>query len=1021
MPAMHTERRFEEAGERTLLAQGYVKRSARDYDADAALFPADVLAWVQNSQPKVWNALLKALGTEDNMAAQLLKALKDHLADSGSLHVLRHGFTCYGKKVSMAAFAPASGLNPETIALYKANICAVARQIPCKPGVGDTVDTVLAVNGIPVVTLELKNQMTGQTADNAKIQYENDRDPGAPLFRFNERPERTLAHFAVDTDVAWLCTRLKKKDTYWLPFNQGHHFGKGNPPSPTGLYRTAYLWHETLCRDSLLDLLARFIHLEVKRKKIVSGKAIKTITTENLIFPRYHQLAAVRQLTGHAREHGSGHNYLVQHSAGSGKSNTIGWLAHHLASLHNADNEKVFHSIIVVTDRVVIDKQLQDTIYQFDHKRGVVEKIDQNTRQLVEALASGVPIIISTIQKFPFIAASLERLTKEGHDVSLATKGKRFAVIIDEAHSSQSGETATELRRVLNRDGIEAVVAEQVLDTQDDESLSEDARAELFRELSARTRQPNLSYFAFTATPKYKTLAVFNEPGPSGFPPFHLYSMRQAIEENFIHDVLANYVPYKTYFSLVKAAADDPEVPKRKAARALARFVGLHPHNIRQHVEIIVEHFRSSTMHKIGGRAKAMVVTESRLHAVRYKLTLDAYLFEKGYTDVRTLVAFSGEVRDPDSGKSYTEPGMNKNIKEKELPERFETDEFNVLLVADKYQTGFDQPLLHTMYVDKKLGGVQAVQTLSRLNRRASGKSDNFVLDFRDQSADIYKAFKPYYEDAAMGEAPDPQRLYTLHRELLDSGIINNEEVQSFCAIWFSKRGDCTANHQKLNALIDLAVERFTGIAKKEQDLFRGKLGAFRNLYAFLSQIIPYGDSELEKIYAYSRFLLAKLPSEDGGAAFALDDEVALRFYRLEKLEEGKIRLDEGEADPLKGPTETGSSKGDETEVPLSTLVDALNERFGTAFTPADQFFFDQVAEAAAEDETLRRASKVNTLEAFGLVFADILERLFITRMEGNEGIFDRVMSDKNFRKTVEDQLVKEVYERLRRDIGAVA
>ena len=1021
MPAMHTERRFEEAIELTLLAQGYVKRSARDYDADAALFPADVLTWVQNSQPKVWNALQKALGTEDNLAAHLLKALKDNLADSGSLHVLRHGFTCYGKKVRMAAFAPASDLNPETIALYKANICAVARQIPCKPGTRDTVDAVLAVNGIPVVTLELKNQMTGQTADNAKRQYENDRDPGAPLFRFNERPERTLAHFAVDTDVAWLCTRLNKKDTYWLPFNQGYHFGKGNPPSPAGQYRTAYLWHEILCRESLLDLLARFIHLEVKRKKIVSGKAIKTITTESLIFPRYHQLAAVRRLTGHAREYGAGHNYLVQHSAGSGKSNTIGWLAHHLASLHNANNEKVFHSIVVVTDRVVIDRQLQDTIYQFEHKRGVVEKIDQDTRQLAEALASGVPIIISTIQKFPFIAASLERLTKEGHDISLATKGKRFAVIIDEAHSSQSGETAKELRRVLNKDGIETVVAEQVLETQDDENLSDEARANLFQELATRTRQPNLSYFAFTATPKYKTLAVFNEPGPNGLPPFHLYSMRQAIEENFIHDVLAHYVPYKTYFSLVKAVENDPEVPKRKAARALARFVGLHPHNIRQHVEIIVEHFRSSTMHKIGGRAKAMVVTESRLHAVRYKLALDAYLLEKGYTDVRTLVAFSGEVHDPESGKSYTEPGMNKNIKEKELPERFETEEFNVLLVADKYQTGFDQPLLHTMYVDKKLGGVQAVQTLSRLNRRAPGKSDTFVLDFRNQSADIYKAFKPYYECAGMGEAPDPQRLYTLHRELLESGVVTNEEVQSFCAIWFSKHGDGTMNHQKLNALIDLAVARFTALAEKEQDMFRGKLGAFRNLYAFLSQIIPYGDSELEKTYAYSRFLLTKLPSEDGGAAFALDDEVALRFYRLEKLEQGKIRLGEGEANPLKGPTETGSSKGEETEVPLSTLVDALNERFGTAFTPADQLFFDQVAEAAAEDETLRRASKVNTLEAFGLVFADILERLFIARMEGNEGIFDRVMSDKNFRKTVEEQLVKEVYDRLRGDTGAVA
>ena len=1012
MLSMHSETAFEESiAEKAFLANGYVKRTNKDFDAERALFPADVLAWVQASQPKVWQALLKVLGTEEALAVTLIDSLVKELAAKGSLHVLRHGFKCYGKTVRMAAFAPATGMNPETLAKYKANICAVARQISCKPGFKDSIDTVLAVNGIPVITMELKNQMTGQTVKDAQTQYENDRDPGAPLFRFKER---ALAHFAVDTDLVCMCTRLNKKDTYWLPFNQGKGFGAGNPPSAAGQYRTAYLWHETLRRESLLDLLARFIHLEVKTKKVATGKSIKNITTESIIFPRYHQLAAVRKLTGHAREHGAGHNYLIQHSAGSGKSNSIGWLAHHLASLHNAADEKIFHSVIVVTDRVVIDRQLQDTIYQFEHKRGVVEKIDLNTRQLVEALAAGVPIIISTIQKFPFIASALESLAKEGQDISLSTVDKRYAVIIDEAHSSQSGDTATELRRVLNKDGIEAVVAEQMLETDEDEILSEEAREKIYTELLARTRQPNLSYFAFTATPKFKTRAVFNEPSVDGKPPFHLYSMRQAIEEKFIHDVLEHYVPYKTYFKLVKQVENDPAVPKRKAARALARFVGLHPHNIRQHVEVIVEHFRTSTMHKIGGRAKAMVVTDSRLHAVRYKLALDSYLGEKGYTDVRTLVAFSGEVIDPDTGHKFTEPAMNKGIREKELPERFDGAEYNVLLVADKYQTGFDQPLLHTMYIDKKLGGVQAVQTLSRLNRRAPGKSDTFVLDFRDQRDDIYKAFKPYYEAAEMGEMPDPQRLYTLHHELLDKGVIREDEVQAFCAVWFGKRGDAAGNHQKLNAILDQAVERFVALDEAERELFRGKLGAFRKLYAFLSQIIPYGDSELEKFYAYSRFLLTKLPSEDQGPIFELDDEVALRFYRLEKLEEGKIRLDEGEAQPLKGPTETGTSTGKEPEVPLSTLVDNLNTRFGTNFTPADQLFFDQVAEAAAEEETLKLASRVNTLEGFALIFEEMLERLFIDRMEGNEGIFDRVMSDKKFRKIVSEHLVHDVYDKLR-------
>jgi type I restriction enzyme R subunit len=1012
---MHSEAAFEESiAEKTFLANGYVKRDNKDFDAERALFPMDVTSWVRASQPATWQALFKVLGTEEALTITLIDSLVKELAAKGSLHVLRHGFKCYGKTVRMAAFAPATGMNPDTLAKYKANICAAARQIFCKPGFKDSVDTVLAVNGIPVITMELKNQMTGQNVKDAQKQYEDDRDPGAPLFRFKER---ALAHFAVDTDLVYMCTRLNKKDTYWLPFNQGNGFGAGNPPSSAGRYRTAYLWQETLCRESLLDLLARFIHLEAKTRKIPTGKGLRNITSENIIFPRYHQLAAVRKLTGHAREHGAGHNYLIQHSAGSGKSNSIGWLAHHLASLHSAADEKIFHSVIVVTDRVVIDRQLQDTIYQFEHKHGVVQKIDQDTRQLVESLAAGVPIIISTIQKFPFIASALESFAKEGQGISLSTAGKRFAVIIDEAHSSQSGDTATELRRVLNRDGIEAVVAEQMLNTEEDDILSEEAREEIYKELLARTRQPNLSYFAFTATPKFKTKAVFNEPGPDGKPPFHLYSMRQAIEEQFIHDVLEHYVPYKTYFKLIKQVEDDPAVPKRKAARALARFVGLHPHNIRQHVEVIVEHFRTSTMHKIGGRAKAMVVTDSRLHAVRYKLTIDGYLGEKGYTDVRTLVAFSGEVTDPDTGQKFTESAMNGGIREKELPERFDGGEYNVLLVADKYQAGFDQPLLHTMYVDKKLGGVQAVQTLSRLNRRAPGKSDTFVLDFRDQRDDIHEAFKPYYETVDMGEMPDPQRLYTLQHELSESGVIRADEIQEFCAVWFGRRGDAAGNHQRLNAILDQAVQRFTGLGEKEQGLFRDKLNAFRKLYAFLSQIIPYGDSELEKLYAYSRFLLTKLLASDQGPKFALDDEVALRFYRLEKLEEGKIRMDAGEIRPLKGPTETGTRSGEEAEVALSTLVDSLNLRFGTNFTPADQLFFDQVAEAAAEEETLKQASKVNSLEGFALIFEEMLERLFIERMEGNEGIFDRVMSDGKFRKIVSERLVHEVYDRLRETV----
>jgi type I restriction enzyme R subunit len=1008
MPAMHTEQRFEEAIEKTLLANGYVRRTDKDFDAARALFPEDVTAWVRASQPKVWQTLLSFLKTETTVTTTILEAIVKELAVKGSLYVLRHGFKCYGKTVRMAAFAPATGMNPDTLARYKANICAVSRQISCKPGFKDTIDTVLVVNGIPVITMELKNQMTGQSVKDAQRQYETDRDPNAPLFRFKER---ALAHFAVDTDEAFMCTRLNKKDTYWLPLNQGNGLGAGNPPSPEGDYRTSYLWREILSRTSLLDLLARFIHLEIKTRKIPVGKTVRTITTESIIFPRYHQLTAVRSLAAHARENGSGHNYLIQHSAGSGKSNSIGWLAHHLASLHNAQDEKIFHSVIVVTDRLVIDQQLQETIYQFEHKKGVVKKIDKDTHQLVEALASGVPIIISTIQKFPFISSVLAGLKKRGQGKAISTAGKRFAIIVDEAHSSQSGDTATELRKILNKEGIEAALAEQMLDTED-EPLDEETKKNVFRELLARPKQPNLSYFAFTATPKFKTLALFNEPGSNGLSPFHLYSMRQAIEEEFIHDVLANYITYATYFKLLKQTEKDPQVPKRQAARALARFVGLHPHNLSQKVEVMVEHFRHFTRHKIGGRAKAMVITESRLHAVRYKLTFDQYLSEKGYDDIRTLVAFSGEVTDPDSGNTYTESSMNGGLREKELPERFEIDDYKVLLVADKYQTGFDQPLLHTMYVDKKLGGVQAVQALSRLNRRAAGKTETFVLDFRNTREEIFEAFKPYYENVVMGEMPDPQRLYTLQHELQEKQVFTDEEVLSFSSVWFGPRGDSQANHQKLNAILDQAVERFKVLEEHEQELFQNKLGAFRNLYAFLSQIIPYGDSDLERFYAYSRFLLTKLPMPEEGAKFILDDEVALKFYRLEKLAEGRIILD-GQADPLKGPTETGTGKHLNPEVLLSTLVEQLNNRFGTNFTPADQLFFDQVAEAAAEEETLKQASKVNTFEDFELIFETLLDKLFIQRMAGNEGIFDRVMSDPAFRQKVSTYLGREVYDRL--------
>ncbi|WP_372386290.1 type I restriction endonuclease subunit R [Xanthomonas sp. NCPPB 2586] len=876
------------------------------------------------------------------------------------------------------------------------------------------IDVTLAVNGLPVVTVELKNPLTGQPASEAIHQYQHDRDERDRLFAFKQR---ALVHFAVDPDEAWMTTRLKGRETVFLPFNRGHAHGAGNPPVP-GNWKTHYLWDEVLNADSLLDILQRFMHLEIKERKITTDKGVRTVRKETMIFPRYHQLDAVRRLVGHAREHGSGHNYLVQHSAGSGKSNSIAWLAHRLASLHDTHEEKVFHSVVVVTDRRVLDQQLQNTIYQFEHKTGVVEKIDEDTRQLARALSGGTPIIISTIQKFPFIARALARLEADGEDVKLDTAGKRFAVIVDEAHSSQSGETAMTLRGMLNRDGIEAAVAAQLSDEEDDE-LDEATRAAILREAQKRARQPNLSFFAFTATPKFKTKVLFDTPGPSGESPFHEYSMRQAIEEGFIMDVLANYTTYKRFFGLIKQVENDPEVSRKQAAKALTRYMELHPVNIEQVVSVIVEHFRLHVMHELGGRAKAMVVTGSRLAAVKYKLAFDRYIKDNRYDGIRSLVAFSGTVEDPeDPGASYTEVAMNDGLAESELPEAFERDDYRVLLVAEKYQTGFDQPLLQTMYVVKKLAGVQAVQTLSRLNRMAPGKKRTLVLDFVNKEEDIHKAFKPYYESTPIGENAGPEKLSELQHKLLTPAILTPADVDAFAQAWYRpKREHSGSDHKQMNAVLDAVVQRFKAQEEEKQDEFRGLLTAYRNLYAFLSQIVPYQDSDLEKLYTFVRNFMTKLPPADDGKAFVLDDEVSLRYYRMQQLTDGSIDLTQGELYSLKGPTDVGTSRVADEAVSLSSLVEKLNVRFGTDFNEADQLFFDQIKISAEASEQIKEAAKANNLRDFTAYLGRVLDELFIERMEGNEEIFSRIMTDREFRSAASEHLAFEIFEKSRRSL----
>jgi type I site-specific deoxyribonuclease (restriction subunit) len=1010
---MHTEQHFENEIEHSLLTEGsYQQGFAKDYEKSTALFPADVVAFIQTTQPKLW-ARLEML-FKDKAQDELIKALNQELNIKGSLNVLRNGFRVANRTAKMAYFAPNSTLNETSQQQYDANIVKITRQVITE--YNERIDMVISVNGIPVSTIELKNEMsaTGWTVEDAKYQYRKERNPQGKLFEFKKR---ALVHFAVDTQEVYMTTKLEGENTRFLPFNRGFNDGKGNPPVENDV-RTAYLWREVLRKDSLMELIGRFLHLSREERKIRTDSGFRYITSESMIFPRFHQLDAVRKLIAHTKTHGAGKNYLIQHSAGSGKSNTIAWLAHHLASLHNADDEKIFNSVIIVTDRVVLDRQLQETVAQFEQTDGVVQKIDKDTHQLTAALAANVPIIITTIQKFPYVMHSIQTKAKQGEHISLDTEGKRFAVIVDEAHSSQTGETAGELRQVLNKSGIEAAIAAEFLDLDEDEQADIEVQKNILREQFKRSRQDNLSFFAFTATPKWKTLALFDEPNEQGETPFHSYSMKQAIEEGFILDVLANYATYKQYFRLLRTADSDIELPKHKAKKELMRFVNLHPSVISQKVEIIIEHFQSVTRHKIGGYAKAMVVTSSREAAVRYKLAFDEYIAEKGYEGIKSLVAFSGKVILPEqTEKEYSEPSMNGGIKETELPEQFDSDNYQVLLVADKYQTGFDQPLLHTMFVDKVLSGVQAVQTLSRLNRTAKGKEDTFVLDFVNDHEAIYDAFKPYYQRTALGDIPSDEKLASLGNTLDEWKIYTQSDIDEFANIWFSGRTTPTNNeHKRLNAIIDKAIEKYQHISddpehnEEQQKLFKSQLQSYLNLYLFVSQILPYADSIHEKRYVYLKALMMKLPRGKQSEKLDLSKMAILQYYRLQQIGEGSIKLNEGEAEPQKGSTDVGTGQVSLTEE-LDKLIKELNEAFTTEFTVADLLFFESVEKFARENPDIVDAANNNPLSSFMDYFNTRIDDLLVGLFEQFGESVAKVLNNPQIKHKVCRRLAKQIYE----------
>ena len=1017
-----TEKAFESYLEQMLQQGGWQPGTNAEWDQARALFPARVFAFIEATQPKLWSEMAGLHG--DNLKPMLLDALVKELDIKGALHVLRHGFKFYGKLFRLAYFKPAHGLSPDVLALYAQNQLTLTRQVPCHPGDHSTVDMVLAVNGLPVATIELKNPGTGQSWRHAVRQYQADRDARAPLFDFKKR---ALVHFAADPDEVHMTTRLAKDKTFFLPFNRGSHPGQvqcgaGNPQHASG-YRTGYFWEETLQRDSFLDILGHFLFIEKDEHKVDDGRGgKKLVTTEKMIFPRYHQLDAVRALIARTRDEGAGHNYLIQHSAGSGKTNSISWLSHRLASLHNAQDQKVFDCVIVITDRKVLDKQLQDAIYQIEHAQGVVKAIDQDAKQLAEALIDGTKIVITTLQKFPFVlrgllhAAGAENQDKASDEEKQQAKAwqdaiaaRRYAVIVDEAHSSQTGETARELKAIL---GAKAQAANE-----EEEADWED---QLNQIMASRGQQKNLSFFAFTATPKGKTLELFGRPGTSGkSEAFHTYSMRQAIEEGFILDVLRNYTTYSTWFKFVKLVEDDPAIPKKKGARALAKFKELHQHNIEQKTEVMVEHFRQHVRPQLDGRGKAMVVTSSRIQAVRYKEAFERYLKENGYTDIRPLVAFSGTVKDPETGIEYTEPGMNldvvtgKPISESQLPERFASSDYQVLLVANKYQTGFDQPLLCAMYVDKRLDGVQAVQTLSRLNRKIAGKDEPFVLDFVNKPEDIYAAFKPYFDSTSLQESANPEMLPSIKHELDQMQVYHWSEVEAFARIFYrAPDRQNPADHAHMQRHLQPAVDRFKAIEEDEaRSAFRDKLGGYVRMYSFLSQILPYADQDLEMLYSYGRFLLPHLPLDRDTTVVKIGNEVELQYYRLQRVSSGPIDLKVGEPEGVYSPTDVGTGKAKEEKAPLSEIIQVLNERFGTAFTEEDRLFFEQIKARAAANQQVIQTAMANPLDKFQLGVRKLIEDLMIQRMADNDKIVTRYMDDGEFQKAAFPILAREIFE----------
>jgi len=985
--APHLELAFEDLIEKHLVDHGWERGASATFDRKLGIDFDEMLTFIGATQRSAWDDLIERRGGDrDTTQREFRKLVVKRIEESGTLHVLRRGVTDMGVDFRLAYFKPEHGLTPELVAGYEANRCTVVRQLAYSEGEPEkTLDLTLLLNGIPTATAELKNPLTSQDVEHAKRQYRRDRDPNEPIFSC------AIAHYAIDPELVFLTTRLAGEDTVFLPFNQGsagpgEPGGAGNPPAAGHSHASAYLWEQVWQRDAWLDLLHRFVHVEPKAP-VNRKRTGKKRTGGKLIFPRFQQWDAVRKLVAEARAQGPGSNYLIQHSAGSGKSNTIAWLAHRLAGLH-AEDRKVFDKVVVITDRVVLDRQLQATIFQFDHEPGVVEKIEGTSAQLADALESNTAkIVIATLQKFPFV---LERIG----DVS----EKTFAVIVDEAHSSQSGEAAKALRAALGSAGQQANDAGDV----EPDEVEDMALTLIERSAHERGPQPNISFVAFTATPTKRTLNTFGHTENGEFRPFHTYSMHQAIEEGFILDVLQRFMPYTVFWKVASTLDDDPEVERRKAATEVVRFVAAQPETLEEKAKIIVEHFRTATRRQIGGRAKAMVVTASRELAVRTYFAIEAYIRSQRYANCDPLIAFSDAVEV--DGESWTEAKIN-GFGEKQLPQHFAGATYRILIVAEKYQTGFDQPLLHTMYVDKQLSGLRAVQTLSRLNRTHPGKDDTFVLDFVNSAEEIRAAFKPWYEETS-ALPTDPNELYCARERVIEFGVVDERDEAAFAKAFLGGKG---AAHAELYGHLAPAKDRFELLDSDAQREFHADVAKLCVLYAFLSQGAGFIDARLEQMYLYLRHLQRILPRERS-EGLDLGGSLGLTHLRVQEGSETNASLDEG-GEPM-GPESSETILTEPETDALSHIIRDLNERHGLQLGAGDEVV-RRIAKSLTEDSDLQEAAAVNSFANFELLFDEKFEAKAIDARSQSWEFFELALGDAESRNQLARALAREIYTQL--------